>query len=119
MDVDGLEQCRHFGQSFRTADGGAGSEDLSASAVVLPPEHDPVPVSCRFALLKTTALETPASARGCGFGDRNVVHGIRTIASESARIESFLWECRIRWSRDDRTPRPGLERIGEESYRRS
>src|SRR5438552_17729728 len=102
MDVDGLEQCRHFGQSFRTADGGAGSEDLSASAVVLPPEHDPVPVSCRFELLKTTALETPAAACGCGLGDRDVVHGIRTIACESARMESLLWDCRRRWRREAR-----------------
>ncbi len=62
MDVDGLKQCRHFGQSFGTAHGGAGSEDLSAAAVVLPPERDPVPASRGFALLKTTALETAAVA---------------------------------------------------------
>ena len=62
MEIDGLEQCSHFGQSFGTAHGGAGSENLSAAAVVLPPERDPVPASRRFALLKTTALETAAVA---------------------------------------------------------
>src|SRR2546425_1277965 len=62
MEVDGLKQCRHFRQSFGTAHGGAGSENLSAAAVVLPPEHDPIPASRRFALLKTTALETAAVA---------------------------------------------------------
>src|SRR6516165_8052232 len=64
MDVDGLKQCGHFGQSFGTAHGGAWPEDLSAAAVVLPPEHDPVPASRGFALLKTTVLETLAAARG-------------------------------------------------------
>src|SRR5439155_18904240 len=62
--LNGLKQGGHFGQSFGTAHRGAGPEDLSAAAVVLPPEHDPVPASRRFALLKTTALETPAASRG-------------------------------------------------------
>jgi hypothetical protein len=34
--------------------------------VVLPPEHDPIPASGRFALLKTATLETPAAWRGGG-----------------------------------------------------
>src|SRR3989441_10205321 len=89
MDVDGLKQCRHFGQSFGTAHGGAGSEDLSASAVVLPPEHDPVPASRGFALLKTTALETPAAWRGGRVSPFIPRHG-RTIPSETARSESVL-----------------------------
>ena len=67
-----------------------GPEDLSAAPVVLPPERDPVPASGGFALLKTTALEAAAVAGGWrGLDDPHVVHGIRTIASESARIESF------------------------------
>src|SRR5213594_3688234 len=33
MDVDRLKQCCHFGQSFGMAHGGAGPENLSASAV--------------------------------------------------------------------------------------
>src|SRR2546426_7016872 len=89
MDVDGLKQCRHFGQSFGTAHGGAGSEDLSASAVVLPPEHDPVPASCRFPLLQTTALETAAAWRGTGVCRFIPRHGW-TIPSESARSESVV-----------------------------
>jgi len=62
MDVDGLKKRCHFGESFGTAHGGAGSEDLSAAAVVLPPERDPVPASRGFAPLKRTALETAAVA---------------------------------------------------------
>ena len=89
MDVDELKQCGHFGQSFGTAHRGAGPEDLSASAVVLPPEHDPVPASRRFALLKTTALETPAASRGGRVSPFIFRHG-RTIPSETARSESVL-----------------------------
>src|SRR3989442_14855051 len=101
MDVDGLKQCGHFGQSFGTAHGGAGSEDLSAVAVILPPEHDPVPASCGFALLKTTALETPAAWRGGRVSPFIFRHG-RTIPSETAR--SLI--CGSAWPLQEHTSTP-------------
>jgi len=88
MGIEGLDEFGHLGQSVGAAHRGARSQDLAAAAPVLPPEGDPVPRAAGFAFLETAALKA-AAAWGCGCGDRDVVHDMRTIASESETIESF------------------------------
>src|SRR5262249_41145622 len=67
-----------------------------------------VPASRGFALLKTTALETPA-ARGGGVWPFIRRHG-RTIPSESGRFESVIaGKEKVCWTQERTRSAPGVE----------
>src|SRR5262245_118047 len=64
IGIDGLEEFRHFGQSFGAAQGGAGPQKLAATATVFPPKSNPVPGATGLAFLQTAALKTTATGSG-------------------------------------------------------
>src|SRR5207253_6868646 len=87
--IDGPKHPGHFRECLGPAHGGARTQDLTFAVVVFPPEGDPVPASAGLSFLQAAALK-PAPANDHGLrNNRYVLHRIRTIASESRRIESF------------------------------
>jgi hypothetical protein len=75
MSVDGLEQFGHFTKGFGSAHRRARSEDLTATATVLPPKCQPLPTAGGLAFLQTAVLKATTAA-GYELGnDGEFVHG--------------------------------------------
>ena len=74
VSINPLEECGHSGELLSPARRRAGSEDLTATAIVLRPVGDPMPAARKLAFLQAAALE--AAARDCPFRDKGyLVHG--------------------------------------------